>query len=153
MRNKTARLLALALASLGALSAAEPGDWSNLAGLKNGDIIQIRQTERSTVTATYRSNTTDALVAEIAGTDRAMPKSGITRVSIVGKTHRINHAVMLGVIGGLAGAGGYKFGYGCSQVDNSCSRARVVSSAGAAAGAIAGILWPAHKTIIYRVGK
>lgn len=153
MRNKTVRLLALAVASVSALAAAEPGDWSNLAGLKNGDIIEVRQTERSTVTATYRSNSADALVAEIAGTDRSMPKSGIIRVSLVGKTHRVKHGILLGIIGGLAGAAGTKFGYGCSTIDNSCSRARVISSAGAAGGAGAGILWPAHKTIIYRVGK
>lgn len=153
MSYRTIRFFSLLFAAAALCAAAGPADWSSLAGLKNGDIIEIRQSGRSTVTATYRSNTADALTGEIAGTDRTMPKSGITRISVVGKTHRVKHAVLLGLAGGLAGAASYKFGNGCAETDYGCSRARGVTSAGAAAGAIAGILWPAHKTVIYRVGK
>ncbi len=154
MQNCISRLFvvaALAVASLAAASGSP--EWSSLAGLKAGDIIEVRQTGRSTVTGTYRSNSSDGLMLELAGADSTLAKSSITRVSLVGKTHRVKHAVILGLIGGLAGAGATKFGHACSETKDGCHNARVVTSAGAAGGTIIGALLPARKTAIYRVGK
>ena len=151
--SRIVRLPALTLVAVAVLMAAGSADWSSLAGLKAGDIIEVRQSGRSNVTGTYHSNSPDGLTLELAGADRTLPKGGITRVALIGKTHRVRNGIILGLVGGLAGAGSYKFGYACAETANGCSRARVVSSAGAAGGAIIGALLPARKTVIYRAGK
>ena len=153
MRHRSLRLFLVATLAVASLAAAESEDWSRLAGLKAGDIVEVRQTGRSTVTGTWRNSSPDGVVLELAGADTTLWKGAITRISLRGETHRVRNAVIGGLVGGLAGAGGYRFGNGCGETSGGCHNVRVVTSAAAAAGVVTGILWPAHKTVIYRSGK
>ncbi len=133
------------------LILAGEADWSELSRLKPGDRIHVVQVNQSSVSGSFRSTSADNLVIESGGADQAIPKNSVVRVSVKTNPHRIRNGVILGVVGGLVGAGAMRFGVACAETNDGCNNAMLASIGGAAGGAAIGAVLPGGSTTIYRV--
>ncbi len=148
------KILILSLASCWALCAAE-NDWANLSReLKSGDRIHIVLTSKASIDGLFRSASNDSIAITAAGaTDRTIPKAEVVRVSLEGRAHRLRNGILLGIAGGLVGAGATRFGAACAETNDGCRNAALASILGAAGGAVIGALIPARMRVIYRAPK
>jgi hypothetical protein len=133
------------------LFVAAEGDWSSLSQLKAGDRIHVVQTNKTTVSGQFRSSSADNLVIQSDGADQAIPRNSVVRVSLKTNPHRVRNGIILGVVGGLAGAGAMRFGIACAETNDGCTNTKIAAVGGAAGGAAIGALLPGGSTTIYRV--
>lgn len=145
-------VLFLALASF----TAADSDWSNLSrDLKNGDRIDVVQSNMKSLSGAFRSATADQLTVAVDGAgEQAISKQNVVRVSVHQGSHRVRNAILLGVAGAIAGAGATRFGVACAETNDGCRNAALAPFAGGAAGAAIGALIPStSKRVVYRVDK
>ncbi len=133
------------------LFLADESDWSALSRLKAGDRVHVVQVNKTTVSGHYRNNSADNLVIESEGAEQAIPKNAVVRVSLKTNPHRVRNGIILGIVGGLAGAGAMRFGLACAETDDGCNNTKLAAVGGAAGGAAIGALLPGGSTVIYRV--
>lgn len=145
-------VLFLVLASF----AAADNDWSNLSrDLKIGDRIDVVQSNMKSLSGVFRSATADQLTVAIDGAgEQAISKQNVIRVSVHQGSHRLRNAILLGVVGAIAGAGATRFGAACAETNDGCRNAALAPIAGGAAGAAIGALIPSSaRHVVYRADK
>jgi hypothetical protein len=140
---------------LAALTAAD-SDWSNLSReLKTGDRIDVVRSNMKSLSGQFRSATSDQLTVTVDGAgEQAINKQDVMRVSVHKGSHRLRNAILLGVVGAVAGAGAGRFGVGCAESNNGCRNAALAPIGGGAVGAAIGALIPSSaKHVVYRADK
>lgn len=147
------RMLVSALLTL-SIIAADSSDWSALSNeLKTGNRIDIVQTNKSTASGIFQSVSPDRIVLREDAGDRTIAKDAVVRISARGRPHRVLNSVLLGAVGGVAGAGIMRFGIACAETNDGCRNAKLASVGGAAAGAVIGAMLPGGSKVVYRVAK
>jgi hypothetical protein len=134
--------------------AADSNDWAVLSReLKTGDRIDVVQTSMATARGTFQIVSPDGIVIHEDAGDRTIAKDAVVRISVRDRSHRVLNGVLLGAVGGVAGAGIMRFGISCAETNDGCRNVKLATFGGAAAGAVIGAMLPAGSKVVYRVAK
>ena len=151
MTSRTFLILVLFLELPAALCAQKSqGSWSDLRGLRVGQGIEVIESSMKRHGGEFVSVSDDVVTLQEKGSDVAVKREDIVRVSTASGARRGEHAVIGLVVGAAAGAGiGAAAGSGSkSWVGLSEGVGALVGIAiGATSGAIVGAVIPAHTTI------
>ena len=133
---------------------AQPRDeWARVKGLRAGVRITIVQSDTTSLKGQFeRASDTEVVVASDSGAESAVAKSAVRKISRDKASRRVTNAILLGAVGGLAGAGALRFGVACAETNDGCRNVLLTAVAGAAAGAVIGALLPTSEEI-YRARK
>jgi hypothetical protein len=130
-------------------------DWKALYGLRSGEKIELVETGMKKPVGTFSTVTEEAIQLREGSNDIGIRKESVARVTLLGTSHRLRNALILGVVGAGAGAGIGAAASRCSSPNGSfnlCGIARGVEVAigavvGLAGGVGVGAAMPSHPTI------
>ncbi len=130
-------------------------DWKALYGLRSGEKIELVETGMKKHVGTFSTVTEEAIQLREGSNDIGIRKESVARVTLLGKSHRLRNALILGVVGAGAGAGIGAAASRCSSSNpsfNLCGIGRGAEVAigaviGLAGGAGVGAAIPSHPTI------
>jgi len=128
---------------------AASDDWGRVKALHTGANLTVVQSDMKSTRGTLDAASDDQIV--ISGV--TIPKARIVRISAHKVGHRVSNAVLLGLVGGLVGAGITRFGIACAETNDGCRNAALASIGGAAGGAVIGALALPDTAEVYRIKK
>ncbi len=151
MTSRLCMALVVVLGLPAALCAQkQQGAWSDLRGLRVGQGIVVIESSMKQHDGEFISVSDDVLTLQEKGSDVAVKRETVVRVSTTSGARRGEHAVIGLVVGGLAGggigaaAGSQSKGWvGASEL----AGALLGIAIGATSGVIVGAVIPAHTTI------
>ena len=142
-------MVALTLALTLTMLSAETDDWGRVKALSKGTNVTVIQTDMKSVRGLVDAASDDSIV--VAGA--SIPKAQVVRISSHKSSRRIVNGVVLGIVGGLIGAGITRFGVACAETNDGCQNAALAAFGGAAGGAAIGAIAMPDTLEIYRVKK
>jgi hypothetical protein len=153
--RKAALVCSLILIPYSLCAQDKKSDWKALYGLHSGEKIELVETGMKRHVGTFSIVTEEALQMREGSNDIGIRKENITRVTVLGKSHRLRNSLIFGVVGAGAGAGIGAAATRCSNSNNMfnfCGLGRGVAIgigavAGLAGGAGVGVAIPSHPTI------
>lgn len=128
---------------------ADSDDWAQVKALPKGANLTVIQSDMKSVRGALDAVSDDEVV--VAG--MTIPKARVVRISRHRGTYRLSNALVLGLVGGLIGAGATRFGIACAESNDGCRNAAIATIGGAAGGAAIGALALQDTTEVYRVKK
>ena len=133
------------LFTLALFAAAD--DWGRLQALRTGSKVTVVQVDRKSLTGKLAAVSSEEIVVD----STTIPKARVVRVSTFKGTRRASNAVVLGIVGGLIGAGITRFGVACAETNDGCQNAALAAIGGTAGGAAIGAFALPAMMEVYRV--
>lgn len=128
---------------------ADSDDWGRVKTLATGEKVTVIQSDMKSMRGALDAASDQEIV--VAGV--TIPKSRVVRVSSHKRGRRVSNAVLLGLVGGLAGAAATRFGVACAETNDGCRNAALAAIGGAAGGAAIGALALPDTVEVYRIKK
>ena len=140
-------LLATPCASLAQKSEAS---WESLHALRAGERLEVVETSLKNHKGPLVAISEESITLRENGTDQAIKKENVMRVTRLEKTHRLRNALIFGVVGLGVGAGIGAAAGSCHPGDIICARG-VVAAVGGVGGLLGGLAIgaavPSHETV------
>ena len=140
------------LAASGSL-LADSDDWGRVKALPTGENVTVIQSDMKSVRGTLRATSDEEIVVASGVADVTIPRVRVVRISRHRARNRVTNAVVLGVAGGLIGAGAMRFGIACAETNDGCRNTALAAIGGAAGGAAIGALALPDTAEVYRIRK
>ncbi len=139
-------------------AVAQSTRWLAVQGLSAGSLVEVRLSWASTVEGKLLAVSTSGMNIQTSdGTMRYIAGSQITKVYLIGKSHKLRDALIgagVGAVGGdLYGAAHFKcYSYGgrCQKVQSTVAVGVIFGAIGAAIGAVISRIDPSRKLIYQR---
>lgn len=130
-----------------ALSQSSPASWKSLKMLREGDKIQVIETNSKKISGTFLSVSNDAVSLQSQVGQQTIPMENVRSVRLMVAQHRLRNMLIGAGVGAGAGAG-----VGAATCSAGCTVGRgagigIGAAVGALPGALAGAFFPTHNTI------
>jgi outer membrane lipoprotein SlyB len=126
---------------------SNPASWKSLKMLREGDKIQVIETNSKKISGTFLSVSNDAVSLQSQAGQRTIPIENVRSVRLMVAQHRWRNTLIGAGVGAGAGAG-----VGAATCSAGCTVGRgagigIGAAVGALPGALAGAFFPTHNTI------
>ena len=128
---------------------AESDDWARVKALAKGTNVTVVQSDMKSMRGVVDAASDEQIIVDGV----TILKARVVRISSHKSSRRVSNAVLLGVVGGLIGAGAMRFGVACAETNDGCRNAVLATIGGAAGGAAIGALAFSDMVEVYRIPK
>ncbi len=128
---------------------AQSDDWARVKALAKGTDVTVIQSDMKSMRGVVDGASDEEIV--VAGV--TVPRGRVVRISSHKSSRRVSNAVLLGVVGGLVGAGAMRFGVACAETNDGCRNSVLAAIGGAVGGAAIGALAFSDMVEVYRIPK